>query len=130
MKKVYRLEANEKGIYCSDNFACLPDKLVDLINSMADKHNASNFHTHLFDDFSSKQQDRIFFEALLFACDSLESLKEWFKGYLEELLRWEQVKIYEYETEDYIISRSGRQLVFKPEYDLLWREKKIKIEVK
>lgn len=114
--KVYRLEANGVGIYQIGRFT---GKLKDAVVKLNKEHRDDD-HPSIYNDFYRLDRlDRVedYWE-LKCACDSIESLKKWFNnGWWEILLAFKSVKLVEYETDEYYYSDSGKQLLFRPNYN-------------
>lgn len=111
--KVYRLESNGVGIYQTGKFIGeLRDAVINL-----NKEHRDNDHPSLYNDFARLDKIEDYYE-MMCGCDSIESLKRWFdNGWWETLLAFKSVKLVEYETDEYFISDSGKQILFKPTYN-------------
>ena len=110
----YRLEMDGVGPYwCSPG----ADRThANVKCRLSTSHLTSRLHPSWFEVFNPPPED---YREYLSGCDSLESLKEWFGEFWDELLRvgFDAVT---YETNEYILAWRGEtdcrhaQLMFKP----------------
>lgn len=111
-KQVYRIEKGNRGIYAFEDMPF--SKFNSYINSMAWEHTYDKLRPEGREDglgFARGYKD----EGWRFAFQSLELLRQWFDGHLENLLKFKGVKVWEIEADMVVEGNSGLQCVFKKE---------------
>ena len=111
MKTIYRLEAKNKfktkvgeGPYTNN----IDDsKVMYFTDIVLNAHNHGDSHPSIEEDFSLYDIP----SNNHCACETLEDLKNWFRGYMAHAKRV-GFGIAEYKVIDYIVSESGKQVIF------------------
>lgn len=123
--KLFRLEhpSDNCGPYHS-NLRFDDTILKNLSDDMSYMHQ-DHKHPAFFGDFCENPEAMSSnVEHYLFCCTSLENLKEWFKGYLEEFLTFGFVVV-EIEVEQYFIGDSRKQAIVRK--DIPFRKQVVNI---
>ena len=109
-RTVYRLEyADGKGPYIDIDGLGVSKSALEMLEELSDAHsNDMAFHPPIYLDIDSNVD-----KGMLCACPTEKALKRWFGVYFEPLLKI-GFRVAVYETRDYIMGNSRRQLMFRP----------------
>ena len=104
--KVYRLELDGQGIYTipKDN-----QELKNIILEMGAVHSDGFSHPSGTMDFD---YDEVCGLDYRFACPDLEKFTAWFGEFIDKLLPFEEVKLYEVECPRVILGQSEKQCLY------------------
>jgi hypothetical protein len=112
---IYRVEHPETkcGPYNSGCITDMNDDDLNFLDEMIEEHsNDSKYHPVASYDFK-KNPEQLEYDSLC-ACPTLDTLYEWFAGWLDDLFHV-GFKIYEIEVSKAFIGKSKRQVVFLEE---------------
>lgn len=106
---VWRLEKDGIGPYMYQG-------LDDIAQCLVDTMNEAHSQTDKFDEFIRPPitvDFDVFYPEMVCGFKSLQDLRVWFIGYLKALKGF-GFRIHTYETDDFIMGKSGKQLMFNP----------------
>ena len=112
--KIYRLEyKNGKGPYQYHEHSHAFEE--DPLYSMWNEHTTKAFHVPPRLDFEKPVYDgKRINQAFVFGCDTIETLHQWFQGWITKLFNFGfQLIEYELEIKDVIFGKSKNQVAFK-----------------
>ncbi len=107
--------ADGKGPYIDVEDIELPEYARQTLEEMASAHSPFPFEDSIHDSHPPiyLDIDSDFDKTMLCGCPTKKALKEWFGEYYEELLKI-GFRVAVYKTNNYIMGKSGKQLVFLP----------------